>query len=177
MDDKTALLIIDVQVEMFSDPDAPVYKGEDILANIGKLLEKARAVKVPIIYVQHTESDDKPMGKGKPGWHIHPQIAPSVQDVIVLKHTPSSFYKTGLQDELSSRNITKLVVAGLQTECCVDTTVRHAFCLGYDVVLVKDANSTYDIAPLTAPQIIQHHHRILGNWFARIIPTDEVEFK
>jgi nicotinamidase-related amidase len=117
------------------------------------------------------------MGKGKPGWEIHPSIAPSKEDSVVLKNTPSSFYKTNLQEVLSSKGITKLVITGLQTECCIDTTVRHAFCLGYDVILVKDANSTYDIPPLTAPQIIQHHHRIIGNWFAKVVSMDEVEFE
>lgn len=176
MNRSTALLIVDVQVEMFSDPNEPVYKGEELLKNIRKLIEKARTANVPIIYVQHTQSDDKPMGKGKPGWKIHPDIAPLEYDNVVFKNTPSSFYKTNLQEVLSSKGITELIITGLQTECCVDTTVRHAFCLGYEVALVKDANSTYDIPPLIAPQIIQHHHRILGNWFARIIPTDEIEF-
>lgn len=77
---------------------------------------------------------------------------------------------------MTARNIGKLVVTGLQTECCIDTTVRHAFCLSYETILVRDANSTYDISPLTAPQIIGHHHRILGNWFAKLQDTDEILF-
>jgi len=176
MRENTVLLIVDVQVDMFSDPNTPVYKGDELLANIRKLIERARAASVPVIYVQHTESDDRPMGKGKPGWEIHPDIAPLKDDTVVLKNTPSSFYKTDLQEVLSSKGITQLVITGLQTECCIDTTVRHAFCSGYDVILVRDANSTFDIPPLTAPQIIQHHHRIIGNWFARVESTDEVEF-
>lgn len=177
MSNKTALLIIDVQMDMFSDPDTPVYKGDEMIANIKKLIEKARIVNVPIIYVQHTESDDRPMGKEKPGWEIHPDIAPSKDNSVILKNTPSSFYKTNLQELLSSKGITKLVITGLQTECCIDTTVRHAFCLEYEIILVKDANSTYDIPPLTAPQIIQHHHRIMKNWFAKVLLTDEVKFE
>lgn len=177
MNKSTALLVIDVQMDMFSDPDSPVYKGAELLTNIKKLIERARIANVPIIYVQHTESDDKPMGKGKPGWEIHPEIAPSEGDITVLKETPSSFYKTNLQEVLLSKGITELIITGLQTECCIDTSIRHAFFLGYEVVLVKDANSTYDIAPLTAPQIIQHHHRIIGNWFAKVLSTDEIEFE
>lgn len=173
---KTALLVVDVQVEMFSDTKTPVYKGQEMLDNIEVLIRKAHDTNTPIIYIKHTQSDDKPMAKGKPGWEVHPQIAPAVGDAVVLKTTPSSFYKTNLQELLSSMGIVKIVVTGLQTECCIDTTVRHAFSLGYEVVLVRDANSTYDIPPLTAPQIIQHHHRIIGNWFAQIQSTDEVEF-
>lgn len=177
MNKNTALLIIDVQVEMFSDPDALVYKGDELLKNIKCLIEKARISNVPIIYIQHTESDEKPMGKGMQGWQIHPQIAPMGNDIMILKYTPDSFHKTSLHKELVTRNITKLVISGLQTECCVDTTCRRAFSLGYETMLVKDGNSTYDIKPLTAPQIIEHHHRIIGNWFAKIVTTDEVEFK
>lgn len=176
MSKKTALLVVDVQVDMFSDPDSPVYNGKEMLDNIGTLIRKARTSNTPVIYIQHTQEDEKPMGRGKPGWEIHPQIAPKEGDAIVLKTTPSSFYMTNLQDVLASMGIERIVITGLQTEYCIDTTVRHAFCLGYDVVLVKDANSTYDTASLTAPQIIQHHHRILGNWFARIQLTEEVNF-
>jgi len=57
-----------------------------------------------------------------------------------------------------------LIICGLQTDFCVDTTVRRAFTLGYHVTLVADAHSTLDNGVLTAAQIIAHHNATLGNF-------------
>lgn len=169
----TALIIIDVQRSLFSKG---LYKEDILLKNISTLIKKAREENVPVIYIQHTEDDDKPMGKDKEGWQIHPHIAPGEKDLIVLKHKPDSFYKTNLEEVLIGKNIKKLVFAGLQTEYCVDTTCRQACSLGYDTVLVKDAHSTYDTEILKASQIIEHHNMILGNSFVKLKATDEVDF-
>ena len=169
----TALIIIDVQRELFSKG---LYKEEILLKNISTLIKKAREENVPVIYIQHTEDDDKPMGKDKEGWQIHPHITPSEGDLIVLKHKPDSFYKTNLEEVLIAKNIKKLVFAGLQTDYCVDTTCRRACSLGYDTILVKDAHSTYDTEILKASQIIEHHNMVLGNSFVKLKSTDEMDF-
>lgn len=173
----TALLIIDVQEEMFSDPRNPIYKSDELLSKIKNLIEKARVSKIPIIYIQHTEKDEEPMGKGKPGWEIHHRVSPLNDDKVILKYTPDSFNNTELQEILSSSKISKLLIAGLQTEYCIDTTCRRAFSLGYDTTLVMDAHSTYNSKTLTAEQIIQHHNSIIGSWFAKLIPCDEITFE
>jgi len=171
----TALLVIDVQVEMFSDPNTPVFNGKQILDNIEMLIRKARNSNVPVIYIQHTAAEGA-YSRGRSEWEIHPQISPCEGDIVVFKATPSSFYKTNLQDVLQSLGVERIVITGLQTECCIDTTIRHAYCLGYKVVAVADANSTFDISPLTAHQIIQHHQRIWKNWFADVEMTGQVEY-
>ena len=60
--------------------------------------------------------------------------------------------------------VDELVVCGLQSEFCVDSTVRHASTLGFPVTLVADAHSTWDAASLTAAQIIEHHNRVLATY-------------
>lgn len=173
MNKKTALVIIDVQVELFNEP---VYKGEQLLDNISSLIEKARLSNIPIIYIQHTEEEDGPMSKGSEGWNIHPRIAPTKGDTIVLKYTPDSFHETNLQEILNSMGVKNLVIAGLQTEYCVDTTCRSAFRLGYNTVLVQDAHSTYDTDMLAASQIIRHHNTVLSDWFVELKNTNEINF-
>lgn len=176
MNKNIALLIIDVQEDMFSDSQNPLYKGNELLMKVESLIEKAHTAKTPVIYIQHTENDEEPMGKGKFGWEIHHQIAPSKDDTVILKYTPDSFYNTNLHEVLSSLGINQIVIAGLQTDFCIDTTCRRAFSLGYETILVKDAHSTYDNQTLTAEQIIEHHNRILGSWFTKIVPYDEISF-
>lgn len=177
MKKNTALLIIDVQEEMFLDTQNPLSKGDELLIKVKALIEKAHTSKTPIIYIQHTENDEEPMGKGKKGWEIHHQVAPLKDDIAILKYTPDSFHNTNLHEVLSSRNINRIVIAGLQTEYCIDTTCRSAYSLGYETILVKDAHSTCDSKTLTAEQIIEHHNRIIGSWFAKLIPCDEITFK
>jgi len=171
----TALLIIDMQVGNFSEPD-PVYRGNELLAKVKSLIAKARLAKIPIIYVQNNGGSGDPDAYGTTGWEIHPSTAPVQGDVVVQKGTPDAFHETNLHRELESKGIKKLVIAGLQTEYCIDTTCRRAFTLGYKVILVRDAHSTWDSPALTAQQIIKHHNRVLGGWFATLKNEEKIEF-
>ncbi len=175
MPNDTALMIIDVQLGMFDESD-PVYKGSELLATLGTLIGQARASGVPVIYIQHDGGENHPLRPDKPGWPIHPAVAPTQGDVVVRKRHPDSFQETTLQHELETRGIKRLIVAGIQTEYCVDTTCRRAYSLGYDVTLVQDAHSTWDTQHLRAPQIIAHHNQTRGGWFATLKAADEVQF-
>jgi nicotinamidase-related amidase len=166
-------LIIDVQVCNF-DESSPVYEGDRLLSKISALLVQARAARVPIIYVQHCGSEGAIDQPNTPGWKIHPAIAPLDGDIVVQKRHPDAFQDTGLQLELESIGIKELIIAGIQTEYCVDTTCRRAYSLNYDVTLVADAHSTWDTDLLDAPQIIAHHNEVLGGWFAKLEKANEV---
>ena len=177
MANQTALIIIDMQVGAFrSTIIPPVSRAEALLSNVGKLIAKARSAFVPIIFVQHNGGSGHPLEYGTSGWHIHPAIALTDHDIVVQKSTPDSFHNTQLQNELESRNIRTLMIAGIQTEFCVDTTCRRAFSLGYEVTLAKDAHSTWDTEFLSAQQIITHHNGILGEWFVKTKEVTEIEF-
>lgn len=176
MNNKTALLIVDVQVAMFSYEDVILYNGEKVLDNIYKLLQKARSTNTPVIFIQHTGKNDDEFGKGKSTWKIHPRIEPLETETIVEKKTWDSFYQTVLNDVLKEQEISKLVIAGMQTEFCLDTTCRRAFSIGYENILVKDAHSTFDSSLLNASQIVQHHNNILGGRFVQLKTTEEINF-
>lgn len=171
----TALLVIDMQVGNFSPPD-PVHEGTKLLSKTKKLIARARCSKALIIYVQNNGSDGDPDAHGSPGWEIHPSITPIEGDLVIQKHTPDSFHETNLSTELEAKGIIKLIIVGLQTEYCIDTTCRRAFALGYDVVLVEDSHSTWDSSYFTAEQIITHHNRVLGGWFATLAKERDIGF-
>jgi nicotinamidase-related amidase len=176
MERQTALLVIDVQVGNFAENDC-VFKSDELLSTIADLIAQARNVNMPIVYVQHCGSPGAVDEPGTPGWEIHPAIAPAKDEVIIQKTHPDSFQDTSLQQELESMGVKKLIITGLQTEYCVDTTCRRAYSLGYEVTLVKDAHSTWDTDLLTAPQIIAHHNEVLGGWFVELKEANDVEFK
>ncbi len=161
-----ALLVIDVQVAIMDGPDPsfpPAHRRDEVLAHIAGLLAKARAAKVPVIFVQHDEPDFPPMTPGSPGWQIHPAVAPLPGEPVVRKRAADAFYGTPLRSELDARGVTRLVVAGAETPYCVDTTVRRALSLDYDVTLAADAHTFAGDALLPPEQIVAHHNAMLGN--------------
>lgn len=164
MSRNTALVIIDVQFGIIEGLHA--YRGREVLEQINKLLAKAHASNMPIIYVQHDGEPGHPLEVGTAGWQIHPGINPIEGDLIIRKRASDSFFETTLQRELEARGIKHLIVAGCMTEYCVDTTSRRAISMGYDVTLVSDAHTTIDNKLLTAAQIIAHHNALLDGFDA-----------
>lgn len=171
---KKALLVIDVQNAMF---DEGIANGETLLQNLKKLISKARATNTPVFYIQHNEVTGEPLENGTKGWEIHPDITPVEGiDTVIQKTRPDSFFQTNLETELEKKGIEHLILTGLQTEMCVDTTCRRAVSMEYQVTLVSDAHGTFHSQELTAEQIINHHNNTL-RWFADLVSTDQIDFK
>ncbi|WP_150271671.1 cysteine hydrolase family protein [Paenibacillus tepidiphilus] len=169
----TALMIIDVQEAMFSY-DERMYDEEGVMGRITSLLQKARQAGAPVVYIQHTE--DQEYTRGLPTWEISRMIAPQSGELIVEKPTWDAFHRTPLHEELQRRGITGLVICGLQSEFCVDTTCRRAYSLGYSSILVEDAVSTFSNGRFTAEEIVRHHNSVLGGRFAALKPEREISF-
>lgn len=162
MNDGTAFLVIDVQNAVI-DGDPPAYRRDEVLVVIGELLKQARAAKTPIFFVQHEAMSYAPMKPGADGWQIHPAVAPELGERIIQKRACDSFYGTPLRSELDRLGITHLVIAGCETDACIDTACRRALSLDYDVTLVADGHTTNGGGPLTPAQTIAHHNAVLAN--------------
>ena len=174
---QTALLVIDLQHAMFeSDRIPPMHDGARLLATVRELLTGARQAGMPILYVRHDGGAGHVLEAGKKGWQIHAAIAPAPGEPVIDKRTPDSFHETDLLPALDAARIGRLIVAGAQSEVCVDTSCRRAFSLGFETILVSDAHSTWDSEGLTAEQIICHHNRILARPFATLLPAAAIDF-
>jgi nicotinamidase-related amidase len=176
---KTALLIIDVQVGIIDYFQA--YNKDRVLANIDDLLAKARAARIPVVYMRHDGGKGDLLEAHTDGWAIHQRVAPVDGEPIVEKRSCSSFYETPLRAMLDENGISHLVVAGCQTEYCIDTACRHATTLGFDVTLAGDAHTTIDNDLLKAEQIIAHHNFALngfssGKHTVTVKPAGEITF-
>jgi nicotinamidase-related amidase len=167
----TALLIIDMQHALCSGDDA-AFGIDHVIERINALSGRARASGTPVILVQH-EEDEGPLQFGSAGWALAVGLRTAAEDIKVRKKTPNSFHQTELHQLLQERGVSHLVICGLQTEFCVDTTVRQALPLGYSVTLVADSHSTTDGA-LRAEQVIAHHNRTL-RWMTSYGPRMEVK--
>jgi nicotinamidase-related amidase len=141
---KTALLIIDVQNEYFPGGKVELFKSIDASNNIKELLKDFRDKNLPIIHICHLSN--RPGAKAflpdTEGVIIHSNVKPVPGEKVFEKNFPNSFRNTGLNEYLNSEGIKRLIITGMMTHNCVDTTVRAAFDLGYDCKVVGDCCAT-----------------------------------
>lgn len=161
MAERQALIVIDVQQGLCEGPDA-AHETDELIARINTLTAGARAAGVPVFFVQH-EGAGGYLAHGSREWQLPAALLALPTDGYVRKTTPDSFLRTDLQERLVALGVTRLVVCGMHTEFCVDTTTRRALALGYPVTLVADAHTSAGNAVLSAPQVIAHHNATLTN--------------
>ena len=163
----TALVIIDTQSGFF-DGDFAVYQAEVMREKFLSLLKWARDGGTPIIYVRHVEALEY-------DGDIDATLTPHAGEPVIDKMTPDSFYQTTLHETLQEKGITDLIIAGFQTEMCIDTTTRRAKSMDYKVTLISDAHSTpaWDGMPVPPEKVIAHHNAVLTN-FATVKTSAEV---
>jgi len=175
MNTSQALVIMDAQVNMF-DEKFPLYDGDRIIEVLLMLIEAARKKGVVVIYMRNNGGEGEPDEKGTPGWEIHPMIKPKATEIVIDKHSPDAFENTKLQDYLEKEGIEQLIIAGMQTELCVETSANRAVELGYEVVVVADGHSTFDFDDTKAVDEIERVNAKLAE-IARVANAAEIRFQ
>jgi nicotinamidase-related amidase len=173
----TALVVVDVQ----NDVVANAVRRDEVIANINALVDKARAQRVPVIWVQH--SDDQ-LPQDSDGWQYVPELKRDESEPLVHKHYGDSFEDTTLEAELAARGVGRLVVTGAQTDACIRATIHGAFARGYDTLLVGDAHTTEDFTAYGLPPAdkVIAHTNMYWTWQdgpgrrASVVDTAEVDF-
>ena len=156
-----AVIVIDVQQGLCEGSEA-AFDCDGTISRINQVTRKARQAGAPVIFVQH-ESKSGYLERGSDAWQLANGLEVEPGDIRVRKTTPDSFLKTELESILQAHGINKLVVCGMHTEFCVDTTTRRALTLGFPVVLVSDAHTSAGNAAISAQQVIAHHNATLTN--------------
>lgn len=175
---KQALLIIDVQNDYFKGGKFELYQPEEALYKIEKALTLFRNKNLPVIHVQHiSKSEDAAFfAPNTNGALIHANLAPLEGEYHVIKHAPNSFFETGLEALLKAKEITDVVICGMMTHMCVDTTTRACRDYGLNVILLEDACATRDLSYRDKVFPAETVHDVfmasLNGAFARVIKTD-----
>ena len=154
----TALLVIDVQNGVV---DA-AHDRDRVVANIGALVDRARAEDVEVFWVQH-HSEELPEGSEQ--WRYVPELELGDAEPVVHKAYGDSFEDTELEDLLAARGVGRLMVVGAQSDACIRSTLHGAIARGYDATLVADAHTTEDLTAYGAPppdQVIAHTNLYWG---------------
>jgi nicotinamidase-related amidase len=141
---KTALLVVDIQNDYFPGGKMVLEGAVEASENAAALLAAFRRQKFPVVHIQHIS---KHAGAtfflpDTEGVKIRGNVAPLSGEAVIKKNYPNSFRQTELLKYLREQGITKLVIAGMMTHMCVDTTTRAAFDLEFSIQLAHDACAT-----------------------------------
>jgi nicotinamidase-related amidase len=174
----TALVVIDVQ-QGFADPSWGPRNNPEFEGNLERLITEWSG---PIVLVRHdSQSPNSPLRPGQPGNEFVPAVAAVAPALLVSKSVNSAFYGSpDLKAWLDAAGIRSIVVCGIQTNMCVETTARMAGNLGYDVTVAIDATHTFDLTGsdgtvLTADELSRATAvNLSGGGFASVRTTSDV---
>jgi nicotinamidase-related amidase len=169
-----ALVLIDLQNDYFPGGAMELSGADDAVMQAQALLQTFRKRALPIFHVQHIAK--RPGATfflpGTAGANIHPAVEPLTGEAVVTKHFPSSFRETTLLKQLQGVRASKLVIAGMMTHMCVDTTVRAAADLGFECLLAEDGCATkalqFEGRQVDAPQVQLAYLAALNGAFAKV---------
>lgn len=144
---KQALLIIDIQNDYFPEGKNELHEADKALLKVNQLENSFLSEQKPIIYIQHIKHQLNAdfFEAGTIGCELHPNLKLQEQSIIIEKHFPNSFLETELLETLKKIEIEQLVICGMMTQMCVDSTTRAAKELGFQPVLISDATATKDL--------------------------------
>ncbi|OLS58828.1 cysteine hydrolase family protein [Pseudomonas putida] len=170
-----ALLILDLQVGLVHGPDKP-WRGEAMIEVVNSLLDKAHAAGAPVFLARHVGPEGSPLAPDSALTRLIPELRLDGSEQVFEKRRPNAFVGTGLVEMLRDCGATGVVIAGMKTQYCVDSTCRAAGDLGFAAVLVADGHSCSDTPGLSAQAIVAHHNGTLAGAFCRVVMAQEFEF-
>jgi len=177
---RKALLLIDIQNDYFPGGRSELAEPEKALRTAETVLKRFREKALPVIHIQHINVREGASFflPGTEGCLIHERLAPAEGEDVIVKHAPNSFFNTRLSTIIEEKRITELVVCGMMTHMCVDTTVRAAKDLGISVTLLEDGCATKDLTfngtVLRAETVQKVFLAGLNGMFANVIPLSEL---
>ena len=170
-----ALLILDIQVGLVHGPEKP-WRCEALLDTLNTLMDKARRAGAPIFLARHIGPVGSPIEPGSPLTLVAQELTLLGGEVVFEKHRPNAFEMTDLAANLRAHGATGVVVTGMKTQYCVDSTCRAARDLGFDAVLIVDGHTCSDTPVMKAENIVAHHNATLHGPFCQVVRADDWSF-
>jgi nicotinamidase-related amidase len=177
---RTALLLIDIQNDYFPGGKMELEGSIQAASAAARLLAAFRKQSWPVIHIQHISAQPNATFflPDTPGGEIHDVVKPLPTELLITKHFPSCFRDTDLLERLKAENIGSLLICGMMSHMCVDTTVRAAFDLGFTCIVTHDACAARELAfngiTVPAAQVHASYMSALGAVFAQVKGVDEI---
>jgi ureidoacrylate peracid hydrolase len=183
--ERTALLSIDLQ-NCFVAGSEP--RGEQVLARVNGLARVCRAAGIPVVHVRHAlASTDRSgvLGEIFPGVEelldrdsetaaLHPDLDVDERDLLVEKPHFGAFHGTDLEARLRALAVDTVIVAGIETNVCCETTAREAMVRDFRVLFLSDGTTTGGVPGLSVDEVQRASLATVGMFFAEVLTVDEV---
>jgi nicotinamidase-related amidase len=175
-----ALLLVDIQNDYFPGGAMELVGSQEAGVEAGRLLQKFRQMSLPVIHIQHISTR---AGAGfflpdTNGVELHESVSPLPGETVIQKNYPNSFRETSLLEHLLELKTSRLFIAGMMTQMCIDSTTRAAADLGFNCVLAQDACATRDLTfgdiKVSAHNVQTAFLAALNGLFAQVTTVEEV---
>ena len=149
------LLVVDMQKGLV---DRDLYAFDTFTDRTVRLVDIARKNNVEVIFVQHDAGPDSGMTVGDEAFEIIDQMAPKEGEKVFVKTINSCFGNKDLKQYLKRQEDKRLMIIGLQTNYCIDATVKSAFERGFTVIIPEGTNSTFDNDYMTGETTYRYYN-------------------
>lgn len=168
------LLVVDTQKAIIN---SRLYQFDLFESHVKKLIDKARDNGIEVIFVRHDDGVGNELTKGNNGFEVYERFQPKDNEIIFDKNVNSSFKDTGLLECLNKKEEKTIIIVGLQTDYCIDATIKAGFEHGFKMIVPENTNSTFDNQFMTAEQTYRYYNEFIWNGrYAKCISfTDALE--
>ena len=165
------LLVIDTQTLITNEK---LYNFKEFVENVETLISSARKNNIEVIYVRHDDGENSELTKGKNGFEIYERFKPYNGEKIFDKRVNSAFKDSGLLEYLNIKNEKDIIITGLQTDYCIDATVKCGFEHGFNIIVPAYANTTIDNLFISADKSYKYYNEFMWHGrYAQCISLDE----
>ena len=164
------LLVIDMQKGIV---DEALYAFDIFMDRTLRLIDAARKNNVEVVFVQHDAGKDSGLSVGDEAFEIIDRIRPEQGEKVFVKTINSCFGNKDFKQYMKSQEDKRLMIVGLQTNYCIDATVKSAFERGYEVIIPEGTNSTFDNDYMTGETAVRYYNEDVWEGLADVVPFEE----
>ncbi|CUU48752.1 cysteine hydrolase family protein [Clostridium beijerinckii] len=165
------LLVVDTQKLITNEK---LYNFNAFVSNVEKIISEARKNDIEIIYIRHDDGPGSELTKGTDGFEIYEKFQPINDEKIFDKKVNSAFKGTGLLEYLMDKDEKNIIIVGIQTDLCVDATIKCGFEHGFNMIVPAYANTTVDNKFMSAEQTYKYYNEFIWDGrYAEYISMDE----
>lgn len=164
------LLVIDMQKGLV---DEDLYAFDTFTERTVELVDVARKNNVEVVFVQHDAGQDSGMSVGDEAFEIIDRIAPKEGEKVFVKTINSCFGNKDFREYMEQQNDRRLMIIGLQTNYCIDCTVKSAFERGFEVIIPEGTNSTFDNDYMTGETAVRYYNEDVWEELVESVTIEE----
>ena len=164
------LLVIDMQKALIDDE---LYAFDTFMERTARLIDAARKNNVEVIYVQHDAGAGSGFSVGDEAFEIAEEVAPREGEKVFIKTINSCFGNKDFKEYMEQLDDKRVMIIGLQTNYCIDCTVKSAFERGYEVIIPEGTNSTFDNNYMSGETTVRYYNEDVWEELADVVSFEE----